>query len=74
MRALRAVASGVLATLGVWLLAAGWLVGVGLTDRYAPADLIVVPGNTVAPDGTPSQRLQARLDAALFCTASSKRR
>lgn len=37
----------------------------GCQDRLAHADLIVVPGNTIAPDGTPSPRLRARLDAAL---------
>ena len=37
----------------------------GLHDRLAPADAIVVPGNTVLPDGQPSPRLRARLDAAL---------
>lgn len=37
----------------------------GLDDRAAKADLIVVPGTTIAPDGTPSPRLRARLDAAL---------
>ena len=37
----------------------------GLHDRLAPADAIVVPGNTILPDGQPSPRLRARLDAAL---------
>jgi vancomycin permeability regulator SanA len=37
----------------------------GLHDTPAPADLIVVPGNTVELNGRPSRRLQARLDAAL---------
>lgn len=48
-----------------FLLATATLVLAGLHDRLAPADVIVVPGNTIAPDGTPSPRLQARLDAAL---------
>jgi len=52
----------VIAALGLACLA---LVAAGLHDHNAPADLIVVPGNTVAPDGNPSPRLQARLDAAL---------
>lgn len=47
------------------LLASAAIVAAGLDDHIAPADMIVVPGNTVAPDGTPSPRLQARLDAAL---------
>ncbi|SDX64793.1 Uncharacterized SAM-binding protein YcdF, DUF218 family [Collimonas sp. OK242] len=46
-------------------LVAGAIVVAGLNDKIADADLIVVPGNTVAADGTPSPRLQARLDVAL---------
>lgn len=37
----------------------------GLTDDAQPADCLVVLGNTVNPDGTLSERLQARLDKAL---------
>jgi len=48
-----------------YLAAAVALALVGLRDHAAPADLIVVPGNTVRPDGTPSERLGARLDAAI---------
>jgi uncharacterized SAM-binding protein YcdF (DUF218 family) len=55
----------VLIGLGCFLLAAIALVANGLDDQAGNADLIVVPGNTVAADGTPSPRLQARLDAAL---------
>lgn len=56
---------------GVLLLAvlcaapAAWVAVSGLRDHLAPADAIVVLGNTVAPDGTPSARLRGRLDAAL---------
>lgn len=50
---------------GLFLLSTATLVLAGLNDKLAPADVIVVPGNTIAPDGTPSPRLQARLDAAL---------
>ncbi|MEM8517015.1 vancomycin permeability regulator SanA [Janthinobacterium sp. CAN_S7] len=50
---------------GIFLLATTALVLAGLNDRLAPADVIVVPGNTILPNGTPSPRLQARLDAAL---------
>ncbi|SDG84653.1 YdcF family protein [Janthinobacterium sp. YR213] len=50
---------------GLFLLATATLVLAGLRDKLAPADVIVVPGNTIAPDGTPSPRLQARLDVAL---------
>lgn len=37
----------------------------GLNDHAVYADMIVVPGNTVAPGGVPSPRLQSRLDVAL---------
>lgn len=51
--------------LGGYLLAAVGIIWIGLDDHISHADLIVVPGNTVAPDGKPSPRLQARLDVAL---------
>lgn len=47
------------------LLGSAAIVAAGLDDQIAPADMIVVPGNTVAPDGTPGPRLRARLDVAL---------
>lgn len=37
----------------------------GLTDSAAPSDVVVVLGNEVLADGTPSPRLAARLDAAV---------
>lgn len=37
----------------------------GLRDHVASADAVIVPGNTVHPDGTLSDRLRARLDVAL---------
>ncbi len=54
-----------LASFATFSLATATLVMEGLDDKLAPADVIVVPGNTILPDGTPSPRLQARLDAAL---------
>lgn len=42
-----------------------WVAVTGLEDSTAPADIIIVPGNTVHADGTLSLRLQARLDAAI---------
>ena len=36
-----------------------------LTDQARPADCLVVPGNTVNPDGSLSPRLKARLGEAL---------
>lgn len=56
----------VLFTAAAVVTAAAALTAVGLTDRRALADAVVVPGNTVDPDGTPSARLRARLDAALL--------
>lgn len=41
------------------------LVGDGLYPRTRPADVIVVLGNTVNPDGTLSARLEARMESAL---------
>lgn len=55
----------VFAFLFCYLIAAIKLVAIGLSDHDAHADLIVVPGNTVDSTGMPSQRLKARLDAAL---------
>lgn len=37
----------------------------GLRDTLGPADLAIVLGNTVNPNGQPSARLQARLDKAV---------
>jgi len=37
----------------------------GLSDHVQRADLVVVPGNTVYSDGTLSDRLKGRLDAAV---------
>lgn len=48
-----------------WILAATAIVVAGLHDSGGKADMIVVPGNTVYPDGRLSERLQARLDVAL---------
>lgn len=37
----------------------------GLTDKIHPADVAIIPGNRVNPDGKPSSWLQARLDKTL---------
>ncbi|MBL0349008.1 MAG: YdcF family protein [Elusimicrobia bacterium] len=52
---------------------AAGVIAYGLNDDLFPADLIVVLGNTVQPDGTPSPRLKARLDRAaeLFRTTNA---
>lgn len=46
--------------------ACAWVATTGLEDHISPADIIIVPGNTVHADGTLSRRLQARLEAALY--------
>jgi len=46
------------------LLAALMIARFGLDATSRPADVAIVFGNTVNPDGTPSPRLVARLDAA----------
>lgn len=48
-----------------FLLAASLLVADGLRDEIHPADVAIVPGNTVERDGQPSARLRARLDKTL---------
>jgi vancomycin permeability regulator SanA len=54
--------------IGIALLLAAPVVGLfallwsGLTDHLGLADVALVLGNTVNPDGTPSTRLKARLD------------
>jgi vancomycin permeability regulator SanA len=50
---------------GVFLLASILLVAVGVSDEIHPADVAVVLGNKVNPDGSPSPRLAARLDRAV---------
>jgi vancomycin permeability regulator SanA len=49
----------------VVLVSAGAIIWDGLTDELGVADVAVVFGNRVEPDGTPSIRLQARLDRAI---------
>src|SRR5262245_44677124 len=48
-----------------FLLAATAIAAFGLADHVVRADVAVVPGNTVNPDGTLSGRLKSRLDAAV---------
>ncbi|MBC3908790.1 YdcF family protein [Undibacterium umbellatum] len=44
----------------------------GLRDQVVAADLVIVPGNTVNPDGKPSDRLRGRLNAALRLYVAQK--
>jgi uncharacterized SAM-binding protein YcdF (DUF218 family) len=48
-----------------FLVAAALLAADGLRDEIHPADVAIVPGNTVERDGQPSARLRARLDKTL---------
>jgi len=50
---------------GVFLLATGLLVVVGLRDHLGKADVALVLGSKVESDGAPSARLRARLDRTL---------
>ncbi|HEU4451671.1 MAG TPA: YdcF family protein [Longimicrobium sp.] len=60
-RTIRRTAVGCAGLAGV---AAGLIVGGGMRDDARAADVAVVLGTTANPDGTPSPRLAARLDAA----------
>ena len=53
-----------LALVGLAALAAAAIAGYGLLARPRPADVAIVFGNQVMPDGTPSPRLVARLETA----------
>jgi vancomycin permeability regulator SanA len=49
----------------MFILSASLIVADGLTDRLHRADVAIVLGNTVNPDGLPSPRLKSRLDKAV---------
>lgn len=55
----------ILVVAAVWTMAAAALSWDGLHDNIARADMGLVLGNTVLPDGIPSPRLAARLDRAI---------
>jgi vancomycin permeability regulator SanA len=55
----------ILVVAAFWAMAATALLWDGLHDNIARADMGLVLGNTVFPDGTPSPRLAARLDRAI---------
>lgn len=61
----RIVRRVLLAGIAGFALAAALIVASGLRDDARPADVAVVLGTTAFPDGTPSPRLAARLDAAV---------
>jgi len=55
-----------LASLGAGFLSAAVAIAAyGMADDVVRADVVVVPGNTVYPDGTLSDRLKGRLDVAV---------
>ena len=64
-RFLRAVVISTAIAIAAFLLASTALVVQGMRDDIHEADVAVVLGNTVNPDGTPSHRLAARLDRVL---------
>lgn len=47
------------------VIACGLMVASGLNEDIFKADVIVIPGNAVSPEGQPSERLAARLDRGL---------
>lgn len=53
------------ALIGIFLLTAGIIAAIGLNDKIAKADAIVVLGNAVMPNGQPSPRLRARIERAI---------
>lgn len=52
--------------LGMYLTAALTLAGLGVSMKPRHAEIALVLGNTVYPNGTPSPRLQARLDETVL--------
>jgi len=64
-RFLRIVAIFTSVVIVAFLLASAVLIARGMSDEIHEADVAVVLGNTVNPDGLPSRRLAARLDMAV---------
>lgn len=62
---LRAIAMVAAVVVVAFFLASALLVAKGMRDDIHEADVAVVLGNTVNPDGSPSRRLAARLDMAV---------
>jgi len=52
--------------LGYAVIASTWITSDGLTDEPAKSDLVIIPGNTVNPDGSLSPRLKGRLFACCY--------
>lgn len=64
-RFLRVVTRITAVVIAAFLIASSLLIFIGMNDEIHEADVAVVLGNTVNPDGSPSRRLAARLDAAI---------
>lgn len=64
-RFLRIVAIITTVVIAAFLLASAVLIASGMSDEIHEADVAVVLGNKVNPDGSPSRRLAARLDMAV---------
>lgn len=64
-RCLHIVAMITTVVIAAFLLASTLLITMGMSDEIHEADVAVVLGNTVNPDGSPSHRLAARLDTAV---------
>ena len=62
---LRRIACGLAVLAALFSVACGLIVADGLRDRPGRADVIVVLGSLVRPDGTPTPGLAARLDRGL---------
>jgi vancomycin permeability regulator SanA len=58
------ISKALLSFLTIYLVSGVYILYDGLNDVLFQADLIIVPGNKVELDGTPSPRLKARLDKA----------
>ncbi|HAP26320.1 MAG TPA: YdcF family protein, partial [Achromobacter sp.] len=68
----RFAARTLMALAALVLLGAAVLAATGLMTGARNADVAVVLGNKVEPDGQPSPRLAARLDTAYDCYAASR--
>ncbi len=62
---IKIVTRGIVGSIGLLIIAAGSISIAGLNDNIKRADVAVVLGNTVNPNGQPSARLQSRLDKTI---------
>jgi vancomycin permeability regulator SanA len=64
-RIITIITRGTVGSIGLLIICAGSIAIAGLNDNIGQADVAVVLGNTVNPNGQPSPRLQARLDKTI---------